>query len=586
MSAATRSKNLYRELALLLTLLIIPPLYLLSGPFSECAGGFAGGIEGGAGLPLDDSYIHLVYARNLLTKGFLTYDGMTPSAGTSSPLWTLWLAFLMWCRIPGEAAGMISGLAFHLLTGLALWRFLRDCPAFDTVSRILIPVICLGIPNVTWFSLTGMETSLFLFLAALLLLYTGTRNHRSVILPALLLPLVRPEGIFMVLTAILIMFEQRRTLKHPDSAPTGHWFQPLIALICGTGLLSLVYRLHTTNWIPQTSFSRRWIWNLPTEPLIVFPKGLATFFQDTFLFVRDFIVGWPPHHLAAAAKFPALPQGAGETISTLVTLVILVFGVLCCIRALYSKARPRSRIVLMLCLASLGFTLLFLPAAGGGGRYLAPCFLFAPLILCFGLAPAPGSRKRLWLLLLVTLFLLQVKGLFVWHAMHKDAVMHLKRAHGRAAAFLNEHIADGTLVAAFDIGKLQWESGCIIVDISGLVNHEAAGYVTAKTIPRYLDTKGIHLLAMVHTFGETQTDFGETQTDSGEAQTDSGEAQTDSGEAFCNELGFDRTMPGYRKLFTAAAWPHRYFMHAQALYNAYPVITIYAKDHYTADDTL
>ena len=45
-------------------------------------------------------------------------------------------------------------------------------------------------------------------------------------------------------------------------------------------------------------------------------------------------------------------------------------------------------------------------------------------------------------------------------------------------------------------------------------------------------------------------------------------------------------MPGYRKLFTAATWPHRYFMHAQALYNAYPVITIYAKDHYTADDTL
>ena len=581
MSAATRSKNLYREIALLLTLLIIPPLYLLSGPVSECV--IVDAIEGGAGLPLDDSYIHLVYARNLLTNGFLTYDGMNPSAGTSSPLWTLWLAFLMWCRIPGEAAGMISGLAFHLLTGLALWRFLRDCPAFDTVSRILIPVICLGIPNVTWFSLTGMETSLFLFLAALLLLCTGTRNHRSAILPALLLPLVRPEGIFMVLAAILIMFEQRRTLKHPDSAPVGHWFQPLAALICGTGLLSLVYRLHTENWIPQTSFSRRWIWNLPTEPLVVFPRGLATFCQDTFLFVRDFIVGWPPHHLAAAAKFPALPQGWGETISTLVTLVILVFGVLCSMRALHPKARPRSRIVLVLFLASLGFTLLFLPVAGGGGRYLAPCFLFAPLILCFELAPASGTRKRLWLVFLAALFLLQVKGLFVWHAMHKDAVMHLKRAHGRAAAFLNEHIAAGTLVAAFDIGKLQWESTCTVVDISGIVNHEATAHVTAKTIPRYLDSKGIHLLAMVHTFGE---ETGEAQTETGEAQTETGEAQTETGESFCNELGFDRTMPGYRKLFTAATWPHRYFMHAQALYNAYPVITIYAKDHYTADDTL
>jgi len=51
------------------------------------------------GFPLDDSWIHLTYARNLAVHGQWAFQLGHPSAGSTAPLWTFLLALGFWLSL-------------------------------------------------------------------------------------------------------------------------------------------------------------------------------------------------------------------------------------------------------------------------------------------------------------------------------------------------------------------------------------------------------------------------------------------------------------------------------------------------------
>src|SRR5512141_1329437 len=51
------------------------------------------------GFPLDDSWIHLTYARNLALNGEWAFQPGQLSAGSTAPLWTLLLAIGFWLHL-------------------------------------------------------------------------------------------------------------------------------------------------------------------------------------------------------------------------------------------------------------------------------------------------------------------------------------------------------------------------------------------------------------------------------------------------------------------------------------------------------
>ena len=78
------------------------PGRLLTLAFAAALAALAGGIflhGQPAGLPVDDAYIHLVYAQNLAQGRGLCFNLGEPSLGTSSPLWV----FLIRALLPGFA---------------------------------------------------------------------------------------------------------------------------------------------------------------------------------------------------------------------------------------------------------------------------------------------------------------------------------------------------------------------------------------------------------------------------------------------------------------------------------------------------
>lgn len=118
-------------------------------------------ITSGGGFPLDDSWIHQTYARNLATTGVWAFVPGVPSAASTSPLYTLLLA-------AGYALGLPYALWTHSLGVLALGLTgvigLRLARQLAPRSRRLPLVVGLALVlnwHLIWAASAGMETALF-----------------------------------------------------------------------------------------------------------------------------------------------------------------------------------------------------------------------------------------------------------------------------------------------------------------------------------------------------------------------------------------------------------------------------------------
>ena len=124
--------------------------------------------DGIDGFPLDDAWIHLTYARNLVHGfGFTYFPGQPPSAGSTSPLFTLLLAGGFLATGDEKALGRLASLAFQV--GVP-----RGSGGLGPPPRMAAPewgaVVALVLAldaRLLILSVSGMETSLFLLLTAL-----------------------------------------------------------------------------------------------------------------------------------------------------------------------------------------------------------------------------------------------------------------------------------------------------------------------------------------------------------------------------------------------------------------------------------
>src|SRR4030067_1070587 len=77
------------------------------------------------GFPLDDAWIHQTYARNLAQRGEWAFLPGRPSAGSTSPLWTILLAVGHALRTDPRAWAYLLGTAALVLTAMAAMQWAR-----------------------------------------------------------------------------------------------------------------------------------------------------------------------------------------------------------------------------------------------------------------------------------------------------------------------------------------------------------------------------------------------------------------------------------------------------------------------------
>jgi len=154
-------------------------------------------IAGAPGFPLDDSWIHLHFARNLAAGAGFAYNPGIPMAGSTAPLWTLLLgvgavvasASLAMAKVVGVLATL--GAALVTRRAVLAWGARSD-------AALVAAIALLWMGPIAWGALSGMEVSLAaLLVAAALLAHAHDRPLASAACAALAV-LARPEALLLV----------------------------------------------------------------------------------------------------------------------------------------------------------------------------------------------------------------------------------------------------------------------------------------------------------------------------------------------------------------------------------------------------
>jgi hypothetical protein len=122
---------------------------------------------GSMGLPLDDSYIYLTYAKQFgRAEPFTYFPGGGYSAGSTSVLWPMLLAPFWTLGARGHALVWVSFAmctALYAAVAVGCYRFVSTLR--DRLTGVLCAVLVLAIAPFAWCALSGMEVA---FASALL----------------------------------------------------------------------------------------------------------------------------------------------------------------------------------------------------------------------------------------------------------------------------------------------------------------------------------------------------------------------------------------------------------------------------------
>ncbi|MCX7012706.1 MAG: hypothetical protein NTW86_09130, partial [Candidatus Sumerlaeota bacterium] len=159
------------------------------------------------GAPLDDTFIHLNFARSLMRgQGFCVNPGQ-PVPGSTSPAWVVLIAATAMSERWLLGAAIAWSIAFYAAIGLALYHLARKLE-LSSWAAFFAAAMTLACGRILWAGALGMEPTAFAFFSLV-----GVESHLNDRrrgspgpLTALLLGVAagfRPEGYLLYAIAVL-----------------------------------------------------------------------------------------------------------------------------------------------------------------------------------------------------------------------------------------------------------------------------------------------------------------------------------------------------------------------------------------------
>lgn len=165
----------------------------------------------------DDAYISFRYAENLVNGLGLVFNRGERVEGYSNFLWTIWIAAGMKLGAPPEGWSLFWGLACYAASIVLLALIARRLSG-GKAAAVVVPVGALLAalhPAWVYFATSGLETSLFTFLALLGFFVVTSQGTRSAAIAGAvfaLLAMTRPDGPILALPAgLYVLFAPRGT---------------------------------------------------------------------------------------------------------------------------------------------------------------------------------------------------------------------------------------------------------------------------------------------------------------------------------------------------------------------------------------
>jgi hypothetical protein len=154
------------------------------------------------GFTLDDSWIHLQFARTIYEGTPWEYSPGYPSTGSTSPLWAMIISILFY--ISSDPVGLAWGLytisiCFYVAASFTVGKIVSEYTE-NVPLGVLAIVGFVILPRNTWLMLSGMETPLFVFVLLLSIIILDKVEIKYDLLLGVLAGIAflsRPEGIIV-----------------------------------------------------------------------------------------------------------------------------------------------------------------------------------------------------------------------------------------------------------------------------------------------------------------------------------------------------------------------------------------------------
>jgi hypothetical protein len=458
-------------------------------------------------FPMDDTYIHFVYAENLIKQNKMFFNSPDEAGiGSTSLGWVLLLAGGYKLGLSMHVLAKLLGIIFLILVGVCLYLLLRSSwNPFPALACTLLVVVS---GNMLWFALSGMETMMFLGLGLTsLLLYRGEKWLWLGLVLGLLV-ITRIEGLALIAAIIFVDIWYRRGISR------GLLITALFAaLICGSWI---VYIYQRTGIIIPTSgagkiFALRLATKLVVERNQVFaflgkyPSVLYPFIWAVYMF--EFVLGgmaFPPPRIPAG-KLLGNPDYTFSAWALIGLVGIVIPLVLAFIKEvgkselrkdwlIQVNGRPMLIFGLWVILHNLAY-MVFLPIPGTASRYGAINHIVLWIILGVGVFSFV-HRTRLWIWFAGSLVVIAIINTVYWQGVYQANLEHMLNVRMRAAHYIATSRETGGLCAAFDIGALRYYSKRRIIDLGGLVNPDLVNIYLNGELDNYLLSKKVTCLAM------------------------------------------------------------------------------------------
>jgi hypothetical protein len=401
-------------------------------------------IAGAAGFPLDDSWIHLHFARNLAEGAGFAYNPGVPVAGSTAPLWTLLLA--AGARVAGASLIMAKtlGIAAAVVAALLLRRAALAWGASRPTALVAAIALCWSGPFV-WGALSGMEVTLAALLVTVAMLALARDRVVLTAVAGALATLARPEAI--VLFPLLAL----------ASRPTPRRLAAFAAIVIVVLVPFMAFCWATTGTpIPATA-SAKVEGGLLGRLIGIREAVRLTWIDRPLAFASEWII-W------LARTHPLLP---------LALPLIAVAG---------RRSRALGLVGLVLLVHPLAMALLA-PYRGPGfqeGRYSIHLLPVAMLVLAAAwttVAERLQSRRALLAsavgvvyLAVALVTLVPAASRYAWGVQNINA-MQVHLGH-----WVDEHLPRTATLAVNDIGAIAYVSRRPVIDLMGLVTPEIRPY--------------------------------------------------------------------------------------------------------------
>jgi len=409
------------------------------------------------GFPLDDSWIHLTYARNLALHGEWAFQPGKPSAGSTAPMWTALLSIGFFLKLAPYIWTYFLGVLLLLGMGLLGEMVVRR---ISPVYQGRFPWVGLFLVlewHLVWSAASGMETLLYALMVTLVLglLMVGSRRFMTLGLLAGLSVWVRPDGITLLGPIIVHALAGKGSGKM-------RWRDLSLSLI---GFASLFAPYLLFNLI------------LDGSPM-----------PNTFYAKQAEYAAWQTLPIMSRLGQLALQFFAGPSL-------VLLPGVIAWVVISLQK-RDWSTLACVVWFAGYLFLYVERLPVYQHGRYIMPAM---PVFFLWGLAAfiefissKKVSRYR-WIISTIWRSLVGALSIVFWLVganTYAHDVALIESEMVVSAKWVAENVPASDIVAAHDIGALGYYDNHELIDLAGLVSPEVIPFIrNEEKLAEYLDTR-------------------------------------------------------------------------------------------------